>query len=114
MALSSQQLQLIHDNPNLSGAALARFLGVTKMSTSRARGKSLWTYRGFGVPFLAEHRSQDGMYWKVWYKEKNLANGLFSYAIENVDRLIYCLENNNGKLPAPFGEAILKDLEFIK
>lgn len=106
--------QLIKDNPHLNSAALARFLGTTKMNVWRNREKPLWTHRGHGIPFVVQHRSSDGIYLTIRHTGRNIANGKLPYILENLDRLIYCLENNNGNLPPTLEEWTLKDLEFKK
>lgn len=111
MPLSSQQLQLIHDNPNLSGAALSRLIGVSRWVINEIRDKPKWTHNGKGIPFVGFSKSS-GQY-KVRCKRRDIYKGGFNDCIENLDRLIFCLENNNGKLPRTLNDVVFGDLEFI-
>lgn len=110
--MDAHQQQLIKDNPNLSSAALARFLGFTKVKVGRNREKPSWTHRGYGIPFATEQIVSDGVYLTLKYRNRRIANGKLPYILENLDRLIYCLENNNGNLPPTLEDWSLKDLEF--
>ena len=106
--------RLINDNPNLSGGAIERLVGVSRMTVSRYRPRPIWSHSGCGVPYLSRTVTKDGLYFRVQFKGRNLFNGTFDNAIENVNRLIYCLENNNGKLPRTLNQVVFDDLEFIK
>ena len=110
--MSPSKKRVIDDNPNLSSATLARFLGVSKSTVARYREKPLWTHRGYGIPFVTEHRVEDGIYLTIRYQERNLANGKLDYILEQLDRLIYALEN--GGLPPTLSQWVFKDLEFLK
>lgn len=112
MALSRQQLQLIHDNPNLSSAALARLIGVDKSTVSRNRTAPLWKHSGVGIPFVYDSMNPDGVYKALIFDGRTLARGKLDAVMINLDRLIYCLENNNGKLPRTLHEVVFGDLEF--
>ena len=113
MALSRQKLQCIQDNPNLSSAALGRLLGINKSTVERNREKPLWRHSGVGIPYVYDSVNPDGVYKAVVFGKRTIAKGTLIHAIENVDRLIYCLENNNGKLPRTLNEVVFGDLEFI-
>lgn len=113
MALSKRQLQLIHDNPKLSSSSLAKFLGVNIKTVSANRDKPTWKHDGRTIPFLSTV-NHDGLRWYVQYGKRKIHRGSFNSAMDNVDRLIYCLENNNGKLPRTLNDVVLGDLEFIK
>ena len=110
--MNNQQLQLIKDNPNLSSAAIARLIGVSRWTVSKHREKPNWTHKGSGIPFVSFSPSS-GQY-KVRCKRRDIYKGKFNSCMENLDRLIYCLENNNGKLPMTTEESIFSDLNFIK
>lgn len=106
------QKQLIKDNPNLSSSALARFLCFTHAKVSRNRETPLWAHRGHGIPFTFEQVMSDGVYLILKFRGRVIANGKLPYILENLDRLIYCLENNNGNLPPTLEDWSLKNLEF--
>lgn len=110
--MSPIKKRVIDENPNLSSAALARFLGLSKSTVARYREKPLWTHRGHGIPFVTEHRAVDGIYLTIRHQERNIANGKLGYILENLDRLIFALEN--GGMPPTFNDWVFKDLEFLK
>lgn len=112
MKIDNQQLQLIKDNPNLSSAAIARLIGVSRWTVSEHRENPKWTHKGKGIPFVSFSPSS-GQY-KVRCKRRDIYKGKFNNCMENLDRLIYCLENNNGKLPMTTEESIFSNLNFIK
>lgn len=111
--MNAQQNRLIADNPNLSGAAIARLIGVNKSTVNKSREKPLWRHSGIGIPFVYDSINQDGVYKALIFNGRTLAKGRVQSVMENLDRLIYCLENNNGKLPRTLNEVVLGDLEFI-
>lgn len=113
MPLSSRQLQLIHDNPNLSGASLSRFLGVDRKTVERNREQPKWKHNGKSIPFLS-FVCADSPHWQVQFKGRLMHRGPYKAAMENLERLIYCLEHNNGNLPRTLNEVVFGDLEFIK
>ncbi len=112
--MNSQQLQLIKDNPNLSSAAIARLIGVHKSTVDRNRTKPLWKHSGASIPYVYESVNKDGVYKALRFGARVLAKGKIDSVMGNLDRLIYCLENNNGKLPMKTEESILNNLNFIK
>lgn len=111
--MNKQQLQLIKDNPNLSGAAIANLLGVHKSTVERNREKPLWKHSGVGIPYVYESVNSDGVYKSLKFAGRTLAKGKIESVLVNLDRLIYCLENNNGKLPMTTEESIFSNLDFI-
>ena len=113
--MTPQELGLIKDNPNLSTASIARFTGLSWYAVDKVRNKPKWTHSGLGIPFISHSIGNRGLGYKVRFKNKTMAScSSFSSAMENLDRLIYCLENNDGKLPMTSKESIYRDLEFIK
>lgn len=114
MTMNRHQIQLINDNPNLSGAAIARLIGVDRRSVNRYRERPNWTHNGKGIPYVYDCITKDGVYKKVVYRGRTLAKGKLETVITNVDRLIYCLENNNGKLPRTLKQVVFEKLEFLK
>lgn len=111
--MNKQQLQLIKDNPNLSGAAIARLIGVHKSTVERNRKKPLWKHLGAGIPYIYESVNKDGVYKSLKFAGRTLAKGKIESVLVNLDRLIYCLENNNGKLPMTTEESTFSNLTFI-
>jgi hypothetical protein len=112
--MNKQQLQLIADNPNLSSAAIARLIGVHKSTVDRSRSKPLWKHSGVGIPYMYESVNEDGVYKSIRFGGRVLSKGKLDSAMENLGRLIYCLENNDGKLPMTTEQSILSNLNFIK
>lgn len=106
--------RLIQDNPNLSTVALCRLTGLTVWAIDKIRDKPTWRHKGVGVPFMCFVNRKEQACHQVSVKGRLVFNGLLSEAFEYVDRVIYCLENNNGKLPPTLSEWSLSDLEFIK
>lgn len=109
---------LLADNPNISSAALSRLTGKSRYSIERLRVKlglsSNWRHAGAGIPFTSQSVNKDGVYLSLKFNRRVLSKGLIEGVMVNLDRLIYCLENNNGKLPPTLSEWSLSDLEFIK
>lgn len=113
--MNQQQVQLIKDNPNLSSSALESFLGVSRADIGKVRGKVLWKHSGCGIPFLSHTVGKNGLSYKLRTKNKTVVScSSLDSAMINLDRLIYCLENNEGKLPMTTEEAIEDGLRFIK
>lgn len=112
--MKPQHIRLIDDNPNLSNRSLARFLGISRHAIEKHREKPLWKHSGIGIPFTYDKKTRDGVYKFVLFNGVSIAKGTLVYCMENLDRLIYCLENNNGKLPPNFEAWVMKDLGFIK
>ena len=103
MAIHWRHEQVIRDNPNLSHRELARFLVISRYSVQRFRkAKSLtplWKHDGRTIPFTYDTMNPDGVYKLLKYKDRQLARGKLETVMVELDRLIYCLEKNNGKLP---------------
>lgn len=116
--LTDQQKRLIDDNPNLSNTVLSRFLNVARGKILRYKSSigldSQWKHKGVGVPFTRRFNTKDGEFTIVSHKRNTIFTGTTRNATINADRLIYCLENNNGKLPPTFDGWVMKNLEFIK
>lgn len=100
---NKQAIRLISDNPNLSHTVLARLLNISESYIKKIRRVYLlggkWMYRGDGIPFTRQVETKDGIYYEVRKNHQRLFRGNFYGAIEQVDRLLYCLNNNSGKLP---------------
>ena len=113
--MTSQQLRLINENPNLSSASLSRLTGIhqNKIQKLKVCAGVIWTYRGHGIPFLQFINGKERAFYLVGYSRHPVYRGNLSSAIENVDRLIYCLENNNGKLPPTGNQSIFERLGFL-
>lgn len=113
--MTPQHEMLILDNPNLTAATLSRFTGLSRNRVERFRtkrqAKANWVYRGYGIPFMAVVDTTDCLCFRV-YKGRKLFVGRFHKAIEMVDRLIFCLENNHGKLPPTMNEYVFDNLKF--
>ncbi len=98
--------KLIDDNPNLSNAALGRFTGLTRKQVFSYRRKNQikpnWFHKGKGIPFTSRFIvDQSTIAWRVECKGRAITSSSnFRNVIDNVDKVIYCLEINNGKLPS--------------
>lgn len=113
--MNKYELQLIKDNPNLSGAELARIIGVNKSAVNKTRLKPYWKHSGCGIPFLSHSIGKRGLGYKLRAKNKNVVScSSFESAMENLDRLIYCLENNGGNLPMTTKQAVESGIRFIE
>lgn len=112
--MNARQIQLIKDNPNLSNSALARFLCVSRDTVRRTREKPKWKHRGVGIPYTNIVDNCDGLYYRVEFNRRVISNGSFELAMLNLDRLIFCLEHNDGKLPLTAKQSIYQGLRFIK
>ena len=106
--------RLIADNPNLSTSAICRLTGLSIGEVNKARVKPLWSYKGVGIPFMCFVNRKNQACYQVSAYGRLIFNGLFYRAIEYVDMVIYCLENNKGKLPLTRKESYFVGLEFIK
>lgn len=118
MPLSRRSIQLIKDNENLSTIVIARFLKVKPKSVSYFRNaygyKGKWFHKGCGFPFVMEYiASGSTKSFRVEFSNRVIYSGNIQGALTNLDRLIYCLENNNGKPPRTLNEVVFGDLEFI-
>lgn len=110
--MDKQVERLITDNPNLCSSALSRLTGVNVRTLNRKRNSSAWRYKGVGVPFLCFVNSKDAAFYEVRCKREYISRGAFEDLIENVDRLIYALDN--GGLPPTRKESYFIGLGFIK
>jgi len=118
MLIQDHKIKLIIDNPNLSASELARFLSLkiqTVLMIKRATCTgSKWKHSGCGIPFLSKTIGKRGLIYKLRTKNKTVVScSSFDSAMENLDRIIYCLENNNGKLPKSTSDFVFGELEFI-
>lgn len=110
--MTEQQIKLILDNPNLSGAVLAKLIGVSRWTVNEFRSGVTWTHNGVGVPFVGFNKAS-GQY-TIRCKRRQIFKGTFQDCMENIDRLIYCLDHNGGKLLPSFKERIFNGLKLIK
>ena len=118
MPINMHQIQCVVDNPNLSNLALAKFVGLNTETVRAIKSEydliSKWKHGGKGVPFLTAGVSGGGINYKIRCKHKTVVScSSLDSAMDNLDRLIHCLENNNGKLPRTLSEVVFGDLEFI-
>ena len=115
LKMDSQIQRLIDDNPNLSNAALGRFTGLTRKQVFTYRKvtetRPNWLHKGKGVPFTSRFIVDSStIAWRVECKGRAITSSSnLCNVIDNVDRVIYCLENNNGKLPSK----VLDNMKFI-
>lgn len=100
---NKQAIRLISDNPNLSHTVLAKLLNVSESYIKKIRRVyslgGAWMYRGTGIPFTRQVETDAGIYYEVAKNHQRLFRGNFSGAIEQLERLLYCLHHNSGKLP---------------
>ena len=119
MAIHWRKEQVIRDNPNLSSSALARFLGIDRKTVARVKDSleinTNWKHSGVGIPFTSTYITEDGFFTEVVLKGRTISKtNKIEVTSESVDRLIYCLENNDGKLPPSGVEGwSLDNLRFI-
>lgn len=115
--MDKQIERLIADNPNLSSASIARLAGISRYAVGRLKAKmehkQNWSHRGCGIPFVSQSVNKDGVYLSLWFSGRVLSKGNIEGVMDNLDRLIYCLENNEGKLPPTRKESYFIGLEFI-
>ena len=115
VAISDIQERLIIDNPNLSTNVIARFLGVDKSTVRKVKQRMTGhrhSFKGNSIPHLTSEIYNGGFRYVAIYRGRKLGVGSFSYCIEQVDRLLFCLENNNGKLPPTFNDVVFGNLKF--
>lgn len=114
--MTNQQTRLILQNPNLSNTALASFLGISENQVRKFRARNgitpNWKHDGKSIPLLRAVNAPDRFFFVVAHGDKEIHRGGFKKAIEQVDRLIYALDN--GGLPPSFKQWLFKDLEFNK
>lgn len=115
--MTPQHERLIKDNPNLNCPALSRLTGLNSKTIysakTRLNAHGHYQHKGYGIPLVTLDISS-GINYKVRFNSKSIFNGRFDGAIENLDRLIYCLESNNGKLPPALEESVFNGLGFIE
>lgn len=115
MAISDTEIKVIMDNPNLQTNVLARFLGIDKATVRKVRGhRGVHAFRGFGIPYMTSELYNNGFRHVTVYRGRKLGVGSFKYCIEQLDRLLFCLEHNDGQLPRTLNQVVFDDLEFIK
>lgn len=107
--------RLIAENPNLSYAAISRLTGMDVYHIKTIREligvKQNWKHSGVGIPFVCF--SKKGASFRVSdNKNRYIYEGSFNGAMENVDRVIYALDN--GGLPKRKLEGLFDNLDFIK
>lgn len=118
MLIQDHKVKLIIDNPNLSASELSRLLNLKPQTVAMIRratcSGSSWKHSGCGIPFLSKTIGKRGLIYKLRTKNKTVVScSSFSSAMDNLDRLIYCLENNYGKLPKTTIEYVFGDLTFV-
>ncbi|CAH9015776.1 putative winged helix-turn-helix DNA-binding domainprotein [Vibrio phage 120E34-1] len=106
--------RLIRDNPTLSSARIAKLVGLHRNTVINAKKRlevdSEWFHFGVGIPFV-DYDSSSTSY-RVRKDGQKVYDGSFNGAMDNLDRLIYCLENNNGQLPPTRKESYFLGLGF--
>ncbi|CAL9960924.1 hypothetical protein VPHK24_0064 [Vibrio phage K24] len=113
--MDSQMQRLINDNPNLSNAVLGRFTGLTRKQVFTHRNatgtRPNWLHKGKGIPFVSRFIVDlSTIAWRVECKGRAITSSSnLRNVVDNVDRVIYCLENNDGKLPSK----VLDNMKFI-
>ncbi|AUR96170.1 hypothetical protein NVP1216O_42 [Vibrio phage 1.216.O._10N.222.55.C12] len=98
--MDSRTQRLIDENPNINSTALSKLTGLQTRRIERHRETAVWRYKGVGLPFVSFCNTKLSAFYCVTHKRRLMHKGNISGAIECVDRLIFCLENNNGKLPS--------------
>ncbi len=115
MAISESHERLIIDNPNLSTNVIARFLGIDKATVRKVKRRIAGhrhSFKGNNIPHLTSEIYNGGFRYVAIYRGRKLGVGSFNYCIEQIDRLLFCLENNNGKLPPTKTDYIFNNLKF--
>lgn len=106
--------RLIDENPNVNSTVLSKLIGEPVRKIERHRETAVWRYKGKGIPFLSFCNTSESAFYCVTYRRKLLFKGKLEGALEQVDRVIFCLENNNGKIPSFKVEPIMSNMEFIR
>lgn len=110
----NQQAILILENPNLSNTVLASFLGISENQVRKFRARNglspNWKHDGKSIPFLRTVNAQDRFFFVVAHGNKEIHRGGLKKAIEQVDRLIYALDN--GGSPPSFKQWVFKGLRY--
>jgi DNA-binding XRE family transcriptional regulator len=101
--MNAQQERLIRDNPNLSNEVLAKLIGISRQSVWSFKKRndivSNWTHSGNKIPFFHScFNVKLCTVSKVLFGGVSLHEGSFKEAMINVDRLIYCLDNDGKHL----------------
>ena len=112
LTMNDQQRKVIDENPNLSAGKLAYFLGLSRNTVISYRyrlGGVAWSYSGIGVPFMYFNRSCAQYF--VSKSRIVFYNGLFGKAVNVVDHLIWCIENNMFNQPR-IEHPYLENLKF--
>lgn len=97
MRLTEQQKRVIRENPHLQSGKLAILLVASQASVDSYKYRNnirVWTYRGFGIPFLRFDFQSKLPCYRVEYKGSYIFGGFLSVALFVVDHLIWCIENN--------------------
>ncbi|AUS01781.1 hypothetical protein NVP1291O_67 [Vibrio phage 1.291.O._10N.286.55.F6] len=106
--------RLIADNANLSSSMIANLVGLHKNTIIKAKKRlgiaPNWFHFGVGIPFVDYDASSTS--YRVRQDGRKVYDGSFNGAMENVDRLIYALDN--GGLPPTRKESYFAGLGFIK
>jgi len=93
--MNEMQKRVIRENPNLQSNKLADFLGLSRNTVISYRyrlGGVSWSYSGIGIPFMYFNKSCAQYF--VSKSRGIFYNGLFGKAVNVVDHLIWCIENN--------------------
>lgn len=112
--MTNQQTRIILENPNLSNTVLAGFLGISENQVRKFRARNgftpNWKHDGKSIPFLRTVNAHDRFFFVVAHGDKEMHRGGSKKAIEQVDRLIYALDN--GGLPLSFKQWLFKGLRY--
>lgn len=92
--MTPQIKRLLAENPHLQSGKLALLTGMKPRAINKFKKENgltgKWTYSGVGIPFMCYEFS-----YLVRYKQKHIgSSGLLEKAIDLVDHLIWCIENN--------------------
>lgn len=118
MELHPDQLYtLFMDNPNLTNRKLSQLTGIDEATISRKRlsYRGSWVYRGVGFPFTQFSVSKAA--YVLRYDRRTITEGSLTNVLMNLDRLIFCLDSNDGLLPTSYYKSIktiFDDLTYLK
>lgn len=107
MELHPDQLYtLFMDNPNITNRKLSLLTGLHESEISRKRKEYLgfWVYKGVGLPFIHFNASKAAYVLK--YDKRTVTEGSLTNVLMNLDRLIFCLDSNDGLLPTSYYKSI--------
>ena len=110
MKLTEQQKRVIRENPHLQRGKLSRLLGVGEFSIDSYKtynNLKSWTYSCCGMPFLSFHPLSTS--YRVQYKSRVIFLGSRNKAINVLDHLIWCIENdmfNKPRIENPYFEGL--------